>query len=98
MLYALYIIVAAYSPRVFLFFILLLTDWVPRAYETIVWPFLGFLFAPYCTLTYMSAMLSNDRQMNGWWLALFVFSAILDVACLIATGAQAVSDGEDRDD
>jgi hypothetical protein len=61
-----------------LFFIWLLTDWFGRAYDTWVWPLLGFFFMPYSTLAYMAAMLNNEGQLGGWWVALFIFTVLMD--------------------
>jgi hypothetical protein len=66
-------------PRVTLFFIWLLSDWFGRSYETVIWPFLGFLFMPYTTLAYMAAMLNNNHQVSGWWLGLIIVAALVDL-------------------
>jgi hypothetical protein len=65
-------------PRVLMCFVLLLTGWFGRAFETHVWPLLGFLFMPYTTLAYMAAMLNNDRVLSGRWLALFIVAVLFD--------------------
>jgi hypothetical protein len=62
-------------------FILLLTDWFSRAYDTFIWPFLGFLFMPYSTLAYMAGMINNDHSINGWWLVLVVIGVLFDLGC-----------------
>ena len=62
---------ALMAPRVVMAFILLLTSWFSRAFETWHWPLLGFLFMPYTTLAYMAAML-HGGSVNGGWLALVV--------------------------
>lgn len=72
-------IVGAICPRLLMFFIWLITDWFGRAYETAIWPFLGFLFMPFTTLAYMAAMLNNNRQINGWWVVLIVVTVVLDL-------------------
>ncbi len=46
---------ALVGPRFALFLIWLFSDWLGRAYETTIWPFLGFLFLPWTTLGYMVA-------------------------------------------
>jgi hypothetical protein len=71
--------VAVLVPRLVMFFIWLLTDWFGRAYETVIWPVLGFVFMPYATLAYMVAMLNNDHSLSGWWLALFIAAIVVDV-------------------
>jgi hypothetical protein len=73
------IIVALILPRVTLFFIWLATDWFGKAYETAIWPLLGFFIMPYTTLAYMAAMLNNNHQVSGWWLALIIVAALIDL-------------------
>jgi hypothetical protein len=72
------VILSLLVPRVTLFFIWLLSDWFGRAYETAIWPLLGFLFMPYTTLAYMAAMLNNNQVLGGWWLALFIAAIVVD--------------------
>jgi hypothetical protein len=66
-------------PRAVMVLIWLLTDWFARAYETMLWPFVGFLFMPYTTLAYMAAMLHNNYSVRGGWLALVIVAAIVDI-------------------
>lgn len=67
------------APRLVMFFIFVLTDWFGRAYETALWPVLGFVFMPYLTMAYMAMKLHNGT-MTGWWLALVIAAAVVDVA------------------
>ena len=71
-------VIALLVPRVLMVFIYLLTDWFSRAYETVIWPLLGFIFMPYATLAYMAAMLNNNHSLSGWWLALFIAAIVVD--------------------
>lgn len=71
-------LIALAVPRVLMLFILLLTDWFGRAYDTHVWPILGFLFMPYTTLAYMAAMLRNNHSLSGGWIALFIVAVLFD--------------------
>ena len=73
-----FVLIALAVPRVLMFFALLLTDWFPRAFETRVWPALGFVFMPYTTLAYMGAMLNNHHVLSGGWLAIFIVAVIVD--------------------
>jgi len=66
-------------PRVVLIFIWFLTDWFTRAFETTLWPVLGFLFMPYTTLAYMGAMLAGAGSVSGWWLVLVVVAVLVDL-------------------
>lgn len=71
--------IALLLPRGLMFFIWLLTDWFGRAFETAVWPVVGFLFMPYTTLAYMAAMLRNNGAVSGGWLVLLIVAVIVDV-------------------
>lgn len=66
-------------PRVLIFFIWLLTGWIGHAYETRIWPILGFIFMPYTTLAYLAAMLNNNHALSGLWLVLFIIAILADV-------------------
>jgi hypothetical protein len=72
-------IVAIFVPRVVMFFIFLLTNWFPTAYQTVIWPLLGFFFMPYTTLAYMGAMLNNNHQLSGGWLVLVIIAVFFDL-------------------
>jgi hypothetical protein len=73
------ILIALFMPRLALFLIWLFSDWLGRAYDTVLWPLLGFFFMPYTTLAYMAGMLNNDGHISGGWLALVVFCALIDL-------------------
>ena len=72
------VLIALAVPRVMLTFVFLLTDWIGRAFETRLWPILGFVFMPYTTLAYMAAMLNNGHALAGGWLALFIVAVLVD--------------------
>lgn len=67
-------------PRVTMIFILILTNWFSQAFQTIFWPFLGFLFMPYLTLAYIWAMLSNNGKIDGIYLVGIIISALVDLS------------------
>ena len=68
------VLIAVVLPRFTMFFIWLTTDWFNRAYQSVIWPLLGFWLMPFTTLTYMAAMFNNDHQLTGGWLVLFIFA------------------------
>ncbi|MFP4052327.1 MAG: hypothetical protein ACLFV7_00510 [Phycisphaerae bacterium] len=72
-------ILALAVPRVVMVFIFLLTGWFSKAYDSILWPLLGFIFMPYTTLAYMAAMLNNAGHVSGGWLILVILAAIVDI-------------------
>ena len=73
-------IVALAVPRVVMFVAFFMTDWFGRAFETQLWPILGFVIMPYTTLAYLGAMLNNGHTLTGGWLALVVAAVIVDVS------------------
>ena len=73
------VIFAVFFPRLVMIFIAIFTHWFRAAFDTLLWPILGFLFMPYTTLAYMAAMLNNNHTVNGGWLALVIFAALVDV-------------------
>ena len=75
----LFIIIALAVPRIVLFVAFLATNWFQRAFETRLWPLLGFLFMPYTTLAYVAAMLNNSHALTGGWLVLFVAALVVDI-------------------
>ncbi len=74
------ILAALVVPRVVMVFAFLMTDWFGRAFQTQVWPILGFVFMPYATLAYLAAMLNNSHVLTGGWLGLFIVAIVIDVA------------------
>ena len=72
-------VLALAVPRVLMFLAFLLTDWFGRAFETRVWPLMGFVFMPYTTLAYLAAMLNNNHTLSGGWLALLIVGVVFDV-------------------
>ncbi|MHC5082176.1 MAG: hypothetical protein ACYTHN_24490 [Planctomycetota bacterium] len=80
-------VLAMITPRLLMVLIWVTSDWFSRAYETVIWPVLGFIFMPYTTLAYMAAMLNNAHRLSGWWLALFIVAIIADVGNWGGSGA-----------
>ena len=73
------VVIALAVPRVLLVIAFLMTNWFGRAFETRLWPLLGFLFMPYATLAYIAAMLNNNHALTGGWLVLFIAAIVVDV-------------------
>ena len=74
------VVIALALPRILMVGAWLLTDWFGQAFESRLWPILGFLFMPYTTLAYMAAMLNNNHELTGGWLALLVLAVIVDIS------------------
>ena len=65
------------APRLLLFIFWVATDYF-MAFESSLWPFLGFVFMPFTTLAYMAAILNNGA-MEGWWIVLLIFAILTDL-------------------
>ena len=76
------VFIALFVPRVFMFFVWLLTHWFGAAFESTIWPVLGFFFMPYTTIAYMAAMLRNDHAVSGGWLVLLIVAVFVDLGHL----------------
>jgi len=70
------------APRFVFLLVFLFTDYLPRAYETTFWPFLGFFFLPLTTLTYAAAMNENQGQVSGIWIVLVVLAVAIDLGII----------------
>ncbi len=69
---------AYFFPRVVLALIWLFSNYLGRAYASILWPLLGFIFMPLTTLAYAFAINSNGT-VTGFYLFLVIVAALLDL-------------------
>lgn len=73
--------VGLFVPRLVLFLTWLFTNYLAHAYDTFVWPFLGFFFAPTTTLAY--AIVENSMGgMNGAGLLIFILGIVIDAGVI----------------
>ena len=68
------------APRLVIIGIAIFSEWISMAYETNIWPFLGWLFMPFTTLAYLCAMLNNDHSLAGGWVVLMIVAVIFDLS------------------
>lgn len=73
------IIFSIFTPRIVLAIIFLFTQWFSLAYQSLIWPLLGFIFMPYTTLAYMLAMINNNHVISGGWLVVVIIAVIIDL-------------------
>jgi hypothetical protein len=71
-------LLAMFAPRLAIFLVWLLSDYLGRAYHTVIWPVLGFLFMPYTTLAYAWAVNANG-SVRGVYLAVVVLAVLVDL-------------------
>jgi hypothetical protein len=65
-------------PRFTIILVVIFSDYIGRAYETFLWPFLGFLFMPMTTLAYAWAIHSRG-SVAGFQLAVVVLAVLIDL-------------------
>ena len=71
-------LIAAFFPRLVIIALFLFSDYLGRAYSTVLWPILGFLFAPFTTLAYAFGKNSNG-SIDGWYLVIVIVAILMDL-------------------
>ena len=69
---------ALLAPRFAIVLVVLFSDYIGRAYETNVWPFVGFLFLPVTTLAYAWAI-NTGESVKGIYLVAVVVAVLIDL-------------------
>lgn len=77
---------ALFFPRLAIILVWLFSDYLGRAYETVLWPLLGFFFLPLTTLAYAWAVNTNGT-VNGIYLVVVVVAVLIDLG-LLGGGAE----------
>jgi hypothetical protein len=76
-----FILLAFFTPRIVLFVLWLFTNYLSRAFDGFVLPFLGFLFLPATTLAY--AIAQNELGgVNGLGLIVVLIGLAVDIGLL----------------
>ena len=75
-------LLALIFPRFVLVLVWIFSDYLGRAYETWIWPLLGFFFMPMTTLAYAWAMNSNNRSVSGIYLVVVILAVLVDLGML----------------
>jgi hypothetical protein len=73
---------ALFMPRLALFLVWLFSDYLGRAYETTIWPLLGFIFMPLTTLAYAWARHHGNGSVAGIGLVVVVLAVLVDLGLL----------------
>jgi hypothetical protein len=76
------------APRLAIVLVVLASDYIGRAYETVFWPLVGFLFMPLTTLAYAWAMHSRG-SVEGIQLVVVVLAVLVDLGIVGGGGAAA---------
>ena len=69
---------AVMFPRFVLFIMFLTSNYIGRAYDTNLWPVLGFFFMPLTTIAYAWAVNTNGT-VTGIYLVVVVIAVLMDL-------------------
>jgi hypothetical protein len=76
---------ALLTPRVVLIVVWIVSDYLGRAYQTALWPVLGFIFMPVTTLAYAYAI-NSSGSVSGFYFVLTLVAAMIDLGILGGSG------------
>ena len=72
------------TPRFAIILVVIFSDYIGRAYETTLWPVLGFFFMPLTTLSYAFAI-NDNGSVEGMHLVLVVVTVLMDLGLVGAS-------------
>jgi hypothetical protein len=73
--------IALSAPRFAIILVVLFSDYIGRAYESLLWPLLGFFFMPLTTLAYAWAV-NTHESVEGWYLVVVVIAVLMDLGLI----------------
>ncbi len=73
--------IALVTPRLAILLVVIFGDYIGRAYDTLMWPMLGFLFMPTTTLAYAWAINSRG-SVEGFQLVVVVIAVLIDLGMI----------------
>lgn len=79
-------VLAFFFPRLTIALLVIFGDYIGRAYDTWLWPLLGFFFMPYTTLAYAFAR-NQHGGVDGIYLVLVVVAVLVDLG-VVGGGAE----------
>ncbi len=74
-------ILALSFPRFAIILVVIFSDYLGAAYQTLIWPLLGFLFMPVTTLAYAWTINTNG-SVSGIYLVVVVLAVLVDLGIL----------------
>jgi hypothetical protein len=74
-------LLALITPRIVLLVVALFTGYLGRAYDTLLWPVLGFFFMPLTTLAYAFAI-NEGGAVQGYYFFIVLLAALIDLGVI----------------
>ena len=75
------VLIGVFFPRVVIILLALTSNYLGRAFEGLLLPFLGFLFAPFTTLAFALAM-NEHHSIGGIYAVVLVIAVLLDLGVI----------------
>ena len=69
------------TPRFAILLVVIFSDFIGRAFDTVVWPLLGFFFMPLTTLAYAWAI-NSKGSVDGIHLVVVVVAVLIDLGVI----------------
>jgi hypothetical protein len=79
-------LLAFFFPRLIILILAIFTTYMSSAYQTVIWPVLGFFFLPYTTLAYAWAI-NTAGSVQGVYLFVVIIAVLLDLGTIGGGGA-----------
>ena len=75
-------ILALFFPRIAIVLVWLFSTYLHTAYQTVLWPVLGFFFMPLTTLAYAFAWHTGGGSVHGLGLVVLIIAVLMDLGIL----------------
>ncbi|MGD9690684.1 MAG: hypothetical protein AB7K52_13450 [Phycisphaerales bacterium] len=72
-------LLAFISPRLVIVLLAIFSDYLGRAYGTVVWPIVGFFLAPTTTLA-VAFSINQSGGVQGWYIVLVAMAVLFDLS------------------
>jgi hypothetical protein len=79
-------LLALIAPRLAIILVVIFSDYIGRAYDTVIWPLLGFFFMPLTMLAYAWAINTNGSVSGGYVVAM-ILAVLIDLG-IVGGGAR----------
>ena len=75
------VLLALVGPRLVLALLWIFTNYLSRAFDTFLWPLLGFLFLPWTTIAYAIAQ-NEFGGLNGLGIVVMALGLLVDIGAI----------------
>jgi hypothetical protein len=76
------VLLALLTPRVVIVILAIFTRYLHTAYDTALWPILGFFFMPFTTLAYAWAQNAAGGVHGAFWVIVMIVAVLADLSAV----------------